>query len=96
MQIARVIGNVVATIRHPVYHRHKLLVVQPVGLDGADRGRSYIALDFVRAGKGDRVLVVNEGNCGRQMVEDASAPVRSVIVGIVDEVRVEERRFGIA
>jgi len=86
MQIARVIGNVVASVRHPVYNGHKLLFVQPLALDGSDSGRSYIALDFVRAGKGDRVLVVNEGNAARQMVGDAQAPVRSVIVGIVDEI----------
>jgi len=90
MQIARVIGNVVATVRHPVYDGHKLLVVQPLGLDGRERGKSYIALDFVSAGKGDRVLVVNEGNSGRQMVGDEQAPVRSVIVGVVDEVDVRE------
>ncbi len=89
MQIARVIGNVVATIRLPIYDGHKLLLVQPLGLDGAERGRSYIALDFVQAGTGDRVLVVNEGNSGRQMVGDPQAPVRSVIVGIVDEVNID-------
>jgi ethanolamine utilization protein EutN len=94
MQIARVIGNVVATVRHPIYSGHKLLLVQPLALDGSDRGRSYIALDFAHAGKGDRVLVVNEGQSGRQMVADASAPVRSVIVGVVDEIAVEERRRG--
>jgi len=90
MHIARVIGTVVATARHPVYDGHKLLVVQPLGLDGADRGRSYIALDFVNAGKGDRVLVVNEGNSSRQMLGDEQAPVRSVIVGVVDAVDVRE------
>ena len=90
MHIARVIGNVVATVRHPIYDRHKLLLVQPLGLDGADRGRSYIALDFVRAGKGDRVLVSNEGNAGRQMVGDPTAPVRSVIVGIIDEIDIKD------
>jgi len=89
MQIARVIGNVVSTVRHPVYGGHKLLLVQPLGLDGTARGRSYIALDFVLAGKGDRVLVSNEGNAGRQMVGDAQAPVRSVIVAIVDEVDIK-------
>jgi ethanolamine utilization protein EutN len=88
MQIARVIGNVVASVRHPIYHGHKLLLVQPVELDGRDRGRSYIALDFVNAGKGDRVLVSNEGNAGRQMVGDDQAPVRSVIVGVIDAVNV--------
>lgn len=88
MQIARVRGSVVATMHHPVYDGHKLLLVQPVGLDGRDSGRAYIALDFVQAGKGDRVLVVNEGNSGRQMVGDERAPVRSVIVGIVDEVAI--------
>ena len=92
MQIARVIGNVVATVRHPIYDGHKLLLVQPLALDGSDRGRSYIALDFVQAGKGDRVLVVNEGQSARQMLADASAPVRSVIVGVVDEITLEERR----
>jgi ethanolamine utilization protein EutN len=90
MHIARVIGTVVATARHPVYDGHKLLVVQPLGLDGAERGRSYIALDFVNAGKGDRVLVVNEGNSSRQMLGDEQAPVRSVIVGVVDAVDVRE------
>lgn len=90
MQIARVIGNVVATVRHPVYAGHKLLVVQPLDLDGAAHGRSYIALDFVQAGKGDRVLVTNEGNAGRQMLGDDQAPVRSVIVAIVDAVDVRE------
>jgi ethanolamine utilization protein EutN len=92
MQIARVIGNVVATVRHPIYKGHKLLLVQPLALDGSERGRSYIALDFVRTGKGDRVLVVNEGQSGRQMVEDATAPVRSVIVGVVDEITLETPR----
>ena len=88
MQIARIIGNVVATVRHRVYDGHRLLLVQPLALDGLDRGRPYIALDFVQAGKGDRVLVTNEGNSGRQMVGDPQAPVRSVIVGIVDEINI--------
>jgi len=61
MLIARVIGELVATYKHPSHEGLKILMVQPLNLDGTDRGVALVALDAVDAGVGDKVLVVTEG-----------------------------------
>ena len=61
MLIARVIGEVVATQKHASHEGRKILVVQPLNLDGSDRGDAVLALDAVDAGVGDKVLLVTEG-----------------------------------
>ncbi len=86
MKLCRVKGNVVATVKHPTYRGHKLMIVQPVDARGADVGTSFLAVDLVQAGPGDRVLVMQEGNGVRQILKEQKLPIRSVIVGIVDEV----------
>ncbi|MEW6356461.1 MAG: EutN/CcmL family microcompartment protein [Planctomycetota bacterium] len=90
MIIARVLGSVVSTVHHPIYDGRKLLVIQPEMPDGKPKGDSLLALDFVHAGPGDRVLVIVEGSSTRTLVEDDSAPVHAAIVGIIDEVDVKE------
>jgi microcompartment protein CcmK/EutM len=84
-------GSITSTINHAFYDGRKLLIVDALSLDGdADfkpSGKYLIAVDAVQAGIGDRVLVLDEGNGARQVLDDASGPVRSVIVGIVDEAR---------
>ena len=88
MRLARVIGTVVATEKHPDFDGHKLLVCQPLDeLGGAD-GTSMIAIDLVQAGVGDHVLVLREGNSVRQLIRQDKACIRSAIVGIVDAVDV--------
>ena len=86
MKLARVIGSVVATQKHPAYRGRKTILVQPVDLDGADQGPVFVAVDTVQAGAGDLVLLLQEGSSARLILGDGRAPVRSVIVGIVDEV----------
>ena len=86
MKLGRVTGNVVATVKHGAYVGRALLVVQPLDADGRDEGSSLLAIDTVQAGPGDRVLVLREGNGVRQILGGASPPVRSLIVGIVDEI----------
>jgi ethanolamine utilization protein EutN len=82
-----VLGNVVATAKHPVYHGQTLLVVQPIAPTGQDTGSSFLAVDRVQAGPGDRVLVMSEGNGVRQILQmGAQVPIRSLIVGVVDRV----------
>ncbi len=66
MRLCRVLGNVVATVKHPVYIGHKLLIVQQVDGEGRDVGSSFLAVDTVQAGPGDQVLVMSEGNGVRQ------------------------------
>ena len=86
MILGRVAGNVVCTHKHPVLEGRKMLIVQPVGPQGERRGEAVIAVDTVQAGPGDLVLVLDEGNSGRMILGDDSAPVRTVVVGIVDGV----------
>lgn len=87
MRLCRVIGNVVSTVKHPSYSGQILLIVQPIGEDGADIGTSFVAIDRVQAGPGDRVVVLTEGNGVRQILQMGDIlPIRSLVVGIVDRV----------
>ena len=86
MKLCRVMGSVVAAVHHPVYDGQKLLIVTPV-----DGGDSFLAVDRVQAGVGDTVLVNQEGNGARQLLKmGQQVPIRSLIVGIVDEVHRDE------
>ncbi|MBI5477836.1 MAG: EutN/CcmL family microcompartment protein [Deltaproteobacteria bacterium] len=88
MRICRVLGTVVATAKHPTYLGHKVLVVQPLDEQGERQGSSFLAVDVVQAGVGDLVLVMSEGNGVRQILKQQILPIRSLIVGIVDQVEV--------
>lgn len=85
MFLARVVGEVVATIKHPHLAAQRLLLVQPELTPGRPQAASVIAVDTVDAGIGDRVLVADEGNTAAQVLRKARGPVRTVIVGVVDE-----------
>ncbi len=88
MKLCRVTGNVVATVKHPTYRGHKLMVVQPLDEEQRDAGATFLAVDLVQAGPGDTVLVMQEGNGVRQILKEQKLPIRSIIVGIVDAVDV--------
>lgn len=88
MQLARVIGTLVATQKQRKLHGAKLLLVQPETPAGAARGPALLAVDAVGAGVGARVLVVLEGKAAGQAVGRTAAPVDAAIVGIVDRVDV--------
>lgn len=91
MRLARVVGNVIATVKHPALVGAKLLLVDEEDPAGGTRGRPLLALDTVDAGEGDRVLVLDEGNGAAQVLRAPRGPVRTVIVGVVDEVDPEPR-----
>ena len=84
MLIARVVGNVVATQKNAKLEGAKLMLVQPLGLDGAPRGGTVLAIDSVDAGVGDRVLVVQDGKAAQQALGRGMAAVDAAIVGVVD------------
>ena len=86
MFIAQVVGEVVATTKHGELAGQKLLLVQPVTPEGGATGKLQIALDTVDAGPGDRVLVVDEGNSAAQALRRPRGAVRTVVVGVVDDV----------
>ena len=87
MILGKVIGNVVSTIKIPVYQGYKILIVQPVNDKEEPQGESVLALDTVQAGVGDTVLVIDEGNSSRLIMNNSTAPVRTIIVGIVDAIK---------
>lgn len=86
MILGRVSGEIHSTINHPFYDARKLLVVEKTDADGTPAGGYVIAVDAVGAGVGERVLVLDEGNGARQVLASPDAPVRSVVVGIIDAV----------
>ena len=83
MQIARVIGDVVATRKDPAFEGIKLLLVQPLTADGADVGRPLVAVDSVGAGVGERVFFVR-GKEASFPFYPIEVPADAGIVGIVD------------
>ncbi len=91
MKIGRVAATVVSTIKHPALDGRRLLVVDLLDLEGAATGKDLIAVDAVGAGAGETVLVLDEGNGARQVLEAPEAPIRAVIVGIIDEVAFGDR-----
>lgn len=86
MLIARIIGELVATQKHPSHEGRKLLLVQPLNLDGSDRGDAIIALDAVDAGIGDRVLIVTEGFSAMTAVGRPQSPIDTAVIGFIDEI----------
>ena len=86
MLIARVIGDVVATHKHASHHGRKALLVQPLNLDGSDRGDAVVALDSVDAGVGDRVLLTMEGFSAMTAVGRPESPIDMAVIGVIDYV----------
>ncbi|MFQ5602770.1 MAG: EutN/CcmL family microcompartment protein [bacterium] len=85
MLICRIVGDVVSTQKNVQFEGHKLLIVQPVELDGKTAiGSSMIAVDRVDAGDGDLVLVNKEGSSARLLLENEEIPIQAVIVGVID------------
>ena len=87
MILGRVRGTVVATIKHEAYLNRRMLLLDKISPTGEPLGGYLVAVDSVDATAGQTVLVIDEGNSARQILGDASAPIRSVIIGIVDDVQ---------
>jgi ethanolamine utilization protein EutN len=86
MLIGKVIGDVVATQKALSHEGRKILVVQPLNLDGSDRGEIVLALDAVGAGIGERVLLSTEGFSAMTAVGRPNSPIDSAVIGIIDEI----------
>jgi microcompartment protein CcmK/EutM len=89
MILGRITGSVVSTIHHPIVEGRKLLVAERLDTTGRPTGGYIIAVDAIGAGFGETVLILDEGNGARQILDDPNAPVRSIVVGIVDALEIE-------
>lgn len=86
MILARVLGSVVSTVKHPSLRGLAVFAVQPIDTDGSSAGDSFLAVDHAQAGPGDTVVILREGNGIRHLLGDSKSPVRCLIVGVVDAV----------
>jgi ethanolamine utilization protein EutN len=86
MILGRIVGSVVSTIHHSIVEGQKLLLAERLDANSKPTGGYVIAFDAIGAGKGETVLILDEGNGARQILDDCQAPVRSIVVGIVDDV----------
>jgi microcompartment protein CcmK/EutM len=86
MFIGQVTGEIVSTVNHEDYHGRRLLVIDRLDETGSPTGGYLIAVAAIDAGVGERVLVLDEGNGARQILNNSKAPVRSIVVGVVDSV----------
>ena len=89
MYLARVVGDVVSTHRHENMSGRKLLLVRRLDLQDNEEGAEVIALDVIGVGRGEKVLVVQEGGAARALFKNDKIPVQAVVVGVVDRVDLE-------
>lgn len=89
MILGKVCGTIHSTINHAFYESKRLLVVDKLDGHLKPTGKYLICIDSVDAGIGETVLMLDEGNGARQIVADSNAPLRSVIVGIVDDAHID-------
>jgi len=84
--IGRVVGELVATQKHPSHEGRKILLVQPLNLDGSNRGDAVVALDAVDAGVGDKVLIATEGFSAMTAVGRKQSPIDMAVIGFIDHI----------
>ena len=89
MILARVTGSVFATRKHPRFEGKGLRVVREQKPSGEWVGPTFLALDRVDSGVGDRILINKEGSGARLLFGDDDIPVQAVIVAVVDSISVE-------
>ena len=90
MQIAKVIGTVVATQKNRKFEGAKLMLVQPLNIDDTPRGHALLVVDGAGAGVGEKVLVVLEGRAAGEALGRKGAPVDAAIIGIIDTVTIDD------
>jgi ethanolamine utilization protein EutN len=90
MLIGRIVGDVVASQKVASHEGRKILVVQPVNLDGTDRGEPVLALDAAGAGIGERVLLTTDGFSAMTAVGRPNSPIDSAVIGVIDSVDLDD------
>lgn len=84
MQLGRVVGHAVSTVKHPSLTGWRLLLVQPVTADEKPDGEPLLAIDSLGAGNRDLVILSNDGAGARELVGVKNSPVRWMVLGVCD------------
>jgi ethanolamine utilization protein EutN len=85
MQLARIIGRATSTVKHPALSGWRMLLVEPLDIQGHPDGEPLLAIDAMGAGRGDVVMLTSDGACVREMMGTNNTPVRWAVLGIADE-----------
>ena len=84
MQLAKVVGHAVATVKHKSLEGWRLLVVQPLGPNNVADGEPLLAIDNLGAGAGHTVVISSDGASARKLVNARNSPVRWMVMGVCD------------
>jgi ethanolamine utilization protein EutN len=84
MQIGRVVGHAVSTVKHPSLNGWRLLLVQLLGADGQEDGEPLLAIDHLGAGPAALVVLTNDGAAARELVGAKDSPARWMVLGMCD------------
>lgn len=93
MFIAEIVGNIVSTQKNPHLSGNRLLIAQPLNLEGEETGPELIALDRVDAGEGDRVLLVKDGGSSRIAFDDDQIPIQAFVLAVIDSIEVNHDKY---
>ena len=86
MFLARVKRKVIASAKHPAYEGKRVFVVQKVNPDGREVGEEWLAMDYVSSGIGDIVICGGAPGVAKEVFQLKLAPIRTLIVAIVDRI----------
>ena len=84
MQLGRVIGTAPATVKHSTFEGERMLVVQLETTNGGPDGEPILAFDRLGAGRGDRVLVTNDGRALQELL-GMTTPGRWSVMGLPED-----------
>lgn len=84
MNLARVIGTTTATVKHPSLNGWRMLIVQPLLLDGGNDGDPLVAVDDLGSRVGENVIITSDGNAVREAMGTNQTPVRWMVIAQPD------------
>ena len=87
VKLARVVGNVVSTVKIKSHENYKIMAVKPIDHHGNIVGKTFLALDVAQSGPGDCVLVLQEGKSIKEIMKDGKGDVEALIVGVIDYIK---------
>ncbi len=85
MKLARVVGNIVSTVKDQAYEGYKLMLIQYINANGEPEGARQIAFDCACVGTGDLVIVNTDGGAAKMLLNDNEIISDLTICGVVDE-----------
>jgi ethanolamine utilization protein EutN len=92
--LARIDGWLTSTVKHESLGGMRLLIGQRIGEAGEDVGEPMVLMDTLGARLGSRVVVTSDGDLARELLKDNRTPSRMVVLGLVDDVHLQQARRG--